>query len=203
MMAAPKYDPNFAASSMHGEFAQHRFLRAVLPHVPKRGMAVDVGAHIGIWTRMLADKFKWVTAFEPELDNFACLETNAGHLKNARLLNVALGAIPSSCSMVLPTGGNSGCWRVRDGGGTEMRTLDSYQLNKVDLIKIDVEGLEGEVIQGARETIACWHPTVVFEENGLGARYYGSNWVSSGTVLTGLRYKRVAVYQKNEIWISS
>ena len=165
-------------------------------------MAVDVGAHIGLWTRGLADKFKWVTAFEPVAENFACLEMNAGHLKNTRLVNVALGAMPSFCSMILPTGGNSGCWRVRSGGNIEMRTLDSFMLNNVDLIKIDVEGLEGEVLTGARETIACWRPTIVFEENGLGVKHYGTDWVDPAVVLTPLRYKRIAVFAKNDIWVS-
>lgn len=201
MITVPKADPDFAVNPYHGEFAQHRFLRAVLPHAPRRGMAVDVGAHVGLWTRMLADKFSQVTAFEPVAENFACLLENTGHLKNVTLENIALGAVPGVCAMTKPPQGNSGCWRVDGGVGTELRTLDGYKLNHVDLIKIDVEGLEGDVLAGARETLMRWRPAVVFEDNGLGVEYYGLAWTNPTFVLESLRYRQAARYAKNECWV--
>ena len=52
----------------------------------------------------------------------------------------------------------------------EMRTLDELlaAVNKIDLIKIDVEGAELQVLKGAAKTLARTKPTVIFE-HGLGA----------------------------------
>lgn len=200
MITAPARDPNFALHNVHGELAQHRFWRAVRPHVRQFRMAVDAGAHIGLWTRLLAREFKFVTAFEPVPENFACLQMNVLK-KSVRLENVALGSGAGACGLTLPAAANSGCWRVDDTKtDLEMRTLDSYGLRDVDFIKIDVEGYEGEVLEGARQTISKHKPTIVFEENGLGPRHFGSDWVDPARILAGLQYRRVGCYQKNEIW---
>ena len=44
-----------------------------------------------------------------------------------------------------------------------IRTLDSYQFDNVDIIKIDVEGYEYDVLLGAIETIEKWKPVVQVE----------------------------------------
>lgn len=59
-------------------------------------------------------------------------------------------------------------------GGTsvQMITLDSCDIPSVDLIKIDVEGFETRVIQGARRIIADFKPLIMFERKHLfGTRY--------------------------------
>lgn len=201
MIAAPATDPDFALHPVHGEWAQHRFLHDVLPHTARRGLAIDIGAHIGLWTRALAIQFKFVVAFEPVIENFTCLALNAT-LPNTQLENVALGATSGMVAMELPKKSNSGCWYAsRNLGDTPMRTLDSYKFNDVDLIKIDVEGLEGEVLSGAQNTIQRCIPTIVFEENGLGLKHYGPNWIDPGLLLSVWRYKRAGKHGKNEIWI--
>jgi FkbM family methyltransferase len=44
-----------------------------------------------------------------------------------------------------------------------LRTLDSYNFEDVDIIKIDVEGHEFDVVQGAEQTILKYHPVVQLE----------------------------------------
>jgi hypothetical protein len=44
-----------------------------------------------------------------------------------------------------------------------MITLDAMNLSRVDLIKIDVEGMEVEVLQGAQRTIESCHPVILVE----------------------------------------
>ncbi len=203
MIVAPQRDPGFALHPVHGELAQHRFLRAVLPHVPNRRLALDVGAHIGLWTRALAIKFKYVVAFEPTVENYACLVQNAT-MRNTRLENVALGDDIGVCKMVMPSKGNSGCWYAQTGvekADTPMTTIDSFGFQDVDLIKVDVEGLEGEVLCGACATLTRCRPTIVFEINGLGQKHYGPNWIDPTLLLSSWRYKFADRYEKNEIWV--
>lgn len=201
MIVAPKRDPNFALNPIHGEWAQHRFMNAVLARVPQRRLALDVGAHIGLWTRALAIKFAYVVAFEPVPENYACLVQNAS-FRNTRLENVALGDTPGTAKMILPTKSNSGCWYAQTGSGgdTPMTTIDSFGFNEVDLIKIDVEGFEGDVIHGACATLSRCRPVVVFEVNGLGAKHYGPNWLDPTLTLAAWRYKFIDRHGKNEIW---
>jgi hypothetical protein len=49
--------------------------------------------------------------------------------------------------------------------------LDSFQLPEVNLIKIDVDGMELEILKGAVETLEKYQPVIVIEElimsNGL------------------------------------
>ena len=56
-------------------------------------------------------------------------------------------------------------------GGTiieiQLTTLDAFaderQLERLDFLKIDVEGLEADVLAGATKTLKRFHPTIVFE----------------------------------------
>ena len=44
-----------------------------------------------------------------------------------------------------------------------VRTLDGFELKEVDLIKINVEGMELEVLEGSTHTLMNWKPVVLFE----------------------------------------
>jgi len=199
-MKSPARDPHFATNSVHGYWAQEPLIKRVLSFVPQRRAAVDVGAHIGVWTQMLAAQFKQVYAFEPVAENFECLRANVDQ-PNVHLHAVALGAGCGFCDLTLPTGGNSGTWRTKHRvGETLVVPLDAHGLLDVDLIKIDTEGTEGEVLQGARELLERCHPHVFFEDNGLGQKYFGKDWANPRSVLEEFAYVRIARLQKNELW---
>lgn len=198
-LSCPTADPHFAKSHMHGTVAQSEFLRKVFPYCTNFRTAVDVGAHIGLCTSVLVGKFERIWAFEPQAENYACLKANVAG--SAILENVAIGGAEGDCAMVLDAGGNSGMWRVEpDAVGVEMRTLDSYHLENVDLVKIDTEGFEGLVVQGATQTIFRCHPVIVFEDNGLGSKYYGTGWVDPKVVLRAHGYQRKVRLNKDEVW---
>ena len=64
--------------------------------------------------------------------------------------------------------------------------LDSYGFTDVDFIKIDVEGVEIEVVTGARETIVANRPWMVIEQKGNDAKFYGQARNSATAFLAGL-----------------
>ena len=195
---SPWWDADFADHGVHGGLAQKRTMQAATKLCRKRRRAVDVGAHIGLWTAFLASQFAAVEAFEPVLENFTCLCKNVD-VENVLRRQVALGEHRGRASMERH-GDNSGCWHVIEGRGVELLPLDHYVWTDVDLIKIDVEGLEGSVLRGARKTIAMSRPVVVIEYNGLGERLYGEDWVDPKAVLKEYGYQIQARLKKDEIW---
>ena len=86
----------------------------------------------------------------------------ADSIGQATLHHVNLGDDPQAFSL-LSDGTDS------EGEKVPVTTLDALAtelgLDRMDCIKIDVEGAEERVIAGARESLGRWHPTVIFEAN--------------------------------------
>ena len=57
---------------------------------PRGKLAIDIGAHVGIWTRRLAKDFENVIAFEPLQKHIECHKKNCEGLDNVTLNEVAL-----------------------------------------------------------------------------------------------------------------
>lgn len=136
-------------------------------------LAVDGGAHVGTWTVELTKYFQSVVAFEPAPDTYTCLLKNIKDLgleHCVAAINVALSDHGSTCAIVDdPTRpGNTGARVITDIGAARgvnacCTTLDSYSLEKVDFLKLDVEGHELLALRGAVETIRKWKPTILVE----------------------------------------
>jgi FkbM family methyltransferase len=197
-MKTPEWDSVFVDSKMHGVLIQRMLVQRCLKYTQRRGVALDVGAHIGIWSCALAEQFERVYAFEPVCENFECLCANVP--RNVSCYNVAVGAAPGTCSMVLLTGANSGCWRQVSGRENIVVTLDELSIDGVDFIKLDVEGAEGFVLEGSRRLLKQSKPLIVFEDNGLGKRHFGSSWINPKNVLLEMGYERRFRFHKDEIW---
>jgi FkbM family methyltransferase len=139
------------------------------------GLALDIGGHVGLWSRVLCAYFSRVIAFEP-VDQLAdCFARNA---PDAELHRVALGNHDCPAHMTM-TEGNSGNAHVATGGNSpvsclvRMRKLDSFDLPRVDFIKMDVEGFEAYVIDGADYIIRRDRPVIVVECKPGNAERYG------------------------------
>lgn len=202
MISNPPSDFRFSESQMHGAIAQQELFDRAARYCKQRRVCVDVGAHIGLFSRAaFKGGFEKVEAFEPDPENFHCLAQNtADELIFAH--DFALGRNTSKCQLKMGQGGNSGCWYAElDKGSIPVMRLDWFHFMRVDLIKIDVEGAEGFVLQGALETLRNNSPVVVFEDNGLGPQHY-AEWVDPKHVLASIGYKLAArVKGKNEIWV--
>jgi FkbM family methyltransferase len=134
-------------------------------HVKVFDTAVDIGAHVGLITRELAQRFKQVFAFEPDPEAFACLEANTKHLAHVCRFNCALGKQDGEIGLAASEPGNTGNRQVQPGrSGAKLRRLDGFDLPSLDLVKIDVQGYEFQVLQGAKGYIHTFAPVLIVEQ---------------------------------------
>lgn len=131
-----------------------------------RRIALDIGANVGLWTRDLCKYFEKVIAVEPVLEFRQCLVENIP-AKNLIIEPVALGSVNTTINMII-TEHNTGHSHVdiasMGQGSIPMVTLDSMNLIDIDYIKIDCEGFENNILQGAKETILKNRPIIVIED---------------------------------------
>lgn len=147
-------------------------------HLPKvmksRRLALDIGSNLGITTTVLAGFFDRVEAFEPNPRLAA--RTARGLRGRAVVHPVALSdkagmaelripvdegvTLDGWASLDRPQVGADACWQRVP---VETRTLDSFDFVHLDFVKIDVEGHEIAVLQGASETLARHRPWLVVE----------------------------------------
>lgn len=146
----------------------------------KEGFVVfDVGTNIGEtllgFAQIIGNKGK-VYGFEPVPYLHERAKTNIGlnNFNNIHLFNVALSDKEETLSFTPTPNQNSSGIAMRkktDEGyvGTQVSafTLDSFvaseQIAHIDMIKIDVEGFEFNVLQGALETLKTKRPILVIE----------------------------------------
>jgi len=126
---------------------------------------IDIGAHVGTVSVPLALQGKRVVAFEPNPESFAFLqkncERNAVHI-DAR--NKGLAQHPGRASVAVLQTSNAGAHTLGEGDDIEISTLDA-EVQETDFIKIDVEGMELEVLLGGKKLIETVRPAIYFEVN--------------------------------------
>jgi len=132
----------------------------------KRRTALDIGANVGLWSRDLVDNFAKVVAFEPVAIFRECLEKNVTGA-NFFISPLALGDHDTQATMII-TEGNSGHSHLDPAtlgtGDVQVVKLDNLNMEDVDYIKIDCEGYEYRVLQGAEQTVKRCRPIMVIEQ---------------------------------------
>lgn len=148
---------------------QHKYFT----HVKNFDCVVTAGANLGLHVRAYAKKFKTVYAFEPHWLNFYCMSINAPY-SNVIKMNAALGKEPGFCKVNDNHKTNVGMFTVNEipDGIIPIMTIDGLNLQKCDLIQLDVEGFEPQVIQGAKETIDKFKPVVIMERIDEGIKVF-------------------------------
>ena len=136
-------------------------------YIPDGGCVVDVGASIGDHTVTYA---KWVgptgmvMAFEPYKWAYECLVYNTRNYQQVVPVSEALSDKEATTEMVILD--NAGASYTTDKPGkTTTSTLDSFELERVDFLKIDAEGAETKILLGSARTIAMCRPVMLIEVN--------------------------------------
>ena len=156
-----------------GQVWEEDFIALMAKYIKPGTAVVDAGAYIGTHSlamaRLVGPRGR-VYAFEPQKKVFRELVFNLieNRVRNVIPLRFALGETNGIVEMDRPVDGLEGLVKVGRGGDpVELRTLDSFHLNDVSFLKIDVEDYEDPVLEGARQTIAANHnPPILIEHVG-------------------------------------
>ena len=163
------------ALDKYGEISRGEII--FLCQLIRPGMTVvEVGANIGLLTvpfaRLVAPGGK-VIAFEPQriVYQMLCGNLALNAITNAFAHNSAIGCGPGSIT-VPPVDytkpGNFGGVSLRgrkEGETVPLLTIDSLSLDRCDFMKIDVEGMELDVLQGAAHTLERFRPRLYVEND--------------------------------------
>lgn len=132
------------------------------PRCPRDGTFFDVGANIGLVTFAIAARRRDVKihAFEPSPPNIAAWRRNQAlnAAARAQLVEAAVSDHEHGGRLAVPSDSGSGMLAT-EGVSVATVTLDAYcarnGIERVDMLKIDVEGHEPAVLAGARGLLAA------------------------------------------------
>ena len=152
----------------------------MIKNIIKKGdIVLDIGSHLGTFTHFALKKgAQQVVAFEPEPTNISCFKrTFAGELRNGKVALVEAAAWHSSDTLRFQRNELSYNGHVKDQGWSNATAIkvddflvqavtiddqvEKLGLNKVDLIKMDIEGAERHALAGAKETLKNFAPKLV------------------------------------------
>lgn len=152
------------------KFYEQSMLAEIGPLLPDSPTVVDVGANIGnhalFFAKVTGAK---VLAFEPNPEAYSILEANVALnqlTEEIDLHKIGVGSGEGRGEINNVSDINLGMAKVvsAEGGSVEIRSLDDVLGSQhVDLIKIDVEGMECEVLKGARGVLERCKPLVIAE----------------------------------------
>ena len=143
-------------------------LPIILKYIQAGYTVVDAGAFIGDHTIAYYNAVGengTVYAFEPNPAAFECLKYNCDSVK---LFNCGLSNCKEEVSYSVNENAGAGrilCQSNEESFDIETITLDSLNLSALDFFKIDVEGYEVNVLEGAIETISKYRPVFWIEIN--------------------------------------
>ena len=164
----PSSDTHFDRWMLEGEY-QKKQRDALFEYMEERRpieYIADVGAHVGLWSRPMMHRAntKYIWAFEPNSSVRECYVLNMGGFENYSIYPVALGHknMKGFLNVETDNSGNTNVHPTRS-GNTEIRTLDSFNFEHLDYIKVDVEGFEYNFLQGAVDTLNRCRPFVHLE----------------------------------------
>ena len=172
------------ALALYGEWAMDEL--DLMAQIITPGMCVlDVGAFIGTHTLAFSEfvgPMGKVYSFEPRKDIYAILSENLtiNNLQNVAALNMGLAEKQKTLnlqSLDINHSINFGRLALNESENPlrpgnyqiSVSTIDDFGIEKIDVIKLDVEGMEGNVLDGAIKTVLRERPVIFCECNSLSA----------------------------------
>ena len=154
---------NYIKDGGYQTIHRETILKYIQMKKPELKNCIDIGSHIGFWSKDFTNTFKHTYAFDPIPQVRECYVKNITK-DNYTLYPYALGREESK-KMFLYNPEETGNTHASAKGNLDVtvRTLDSFALADIDYIKIDAEGYEIEALVGARNLIERCKPFIHIE----------------------------------------
>jgi len=168
-------------------------------YIDEKKVVVQAGGNCGVYVKRYAELFETVYTFEPSPILFYCLNLNVTN-PNVYKFQACLGNTRELVSMrsSLPDVGGT---HVNGKGITPQFFIDDLNLNRCDLIHLDIEGYELFALKGAINTINKCKPTIVIEYAEIWLNRYGYNLAIIDNFLTCINYEFITtVYNGDRIY---
>jgi len=185
-----------------GRFYEPEELAIIRKYCPKNAVFADIGANIGNHS-LFALKFlgiKKLIPFEPNPVAIAVLTANLGlngELARCDLAHLGLGLSDKAqgglAMAVEKPNKNLGGGRLVEGGDLQVIPGDqALAQSKVDFIKIDVEGMEMQVLGGLADTLARCRPVIFIEVDDTNRADFLA-WVAANGYEVATTFRRYPV----------
>ena len=165
---------------------------------------VDVGGNVGRWSKVFAQYFKTITAFEPASYNIECFKKNCADLDNIELHEFGLYDSNTKGKLEVVVPEHLGSTRVvpNNNGSVTLKTLDEFHYKDIDVLKIDVEGAELNVMNGAKNTIDSCSPIIVIERcvfnQGAQGKQATDQWLKNVGYTRKFKITRDCIYVRDD-----
>ncbi len=161
----PTTDAKMAHSFARGIYPNESLILFARRVTDSSSVVLDIGAHIGTFAIPMAASGRSVIAFEPAPATHAILRRNIEqNSAQVDVRTVGLSRAPGKAAVEIRKTGNAGANSLVPGDDIVVSTLDA-EVDATDFIKIDVEGMEMEVLEGGTALIERSHPIVFCEVN--------------------------------------
>lgn len=159
--------------------------------VKTKGVVVQAGGYCGVFPRLLSETFDRVYTFEPDPLNFFCLTLNC-QTDNVVKAQAALYSSHSLINVRRTNAHNKGMNVIEHSAGSFIPSyrIDDLQLDRCDLIALDVEGCEHAILEGAIDTIYQHKPVVTVEDTNEKIVY----------LLSKVGYKEIAKVHRDTVY---
>ena len=140
-------------------FVKRNYTKDFVP-ITRESIVVDVGAHIGSFSIMVARSARRVLAFEPEPTNYQMLKKNVeiNHLDNMSIFEMAVSGRSGHQDIYTYQGGSSADYSLYERGNTNVKvghipTISVEEIFKreglprIDFLKLDCEGAEHDILR--------------------------------------------------------
>jgi len=172
------------ANGLHDGYCEPHETELIKKLVKPDWTCMDIGANIGFFTILMSRLCKQVYAFEPEPRNFEMLKQNVALNKSGDIIlyKEAVGDKNGTMPLYLcPT--DPGMHRLYKSKWCNDRTdtyvytveLDHCRFDKINLIKMDIEGAEFGALLGMVELLIKDHPLIIMEFHPMSIKEYGVN----------------------------
>jgi len=169
------FNDSISSSIYNKGFFDKTLTEYIINNIKESDVVLDVGANLGWMTCLFASKAKKVHAFECNSEVYNQLVCNV-HLNNFKdktsLYEIALSDKKGESEFTRYAHSGHGHLEsnvryntYKDTVKVKTDTIDNIISEKVDFIKVDVEGFEYNVLKGAKNTISKYKPDIFLEYN--------------------------------------